>query len=412
MRQDNGNAMLKFLYFGYEWDDRWRRKQRLAYELAQQPEVASLLYINPPIQTSILDWVRGRFKPSHLGADRRAHWDALWGRTRQVDRKVQVLTSSEKVVPLTRSTTLRHLGLLQRLNRSLYASSIRRALRRMPGDRLVLWLCYPLQVFALDAFRERALACYDWTDDWVQFDLLPVEDAQQLIEWNDRILDQVDVVFAVSEELYRRACAVNPNTHLAPNATDMSVLGRGEAAATLPPDLAALPRPVAGYIGQIGDKIDYALVQTLAEARLAWSFVFVGNVWENHRQQVDALSNLPNVFFLGQRAYRELPGYLAGFDVCIMPHLCNALTRSMDPIKLYDYLASGKPIVSTPVAGVERFSDVVHVGATPEEFIACLDEAMQEDGRLKARRQAYARENTWPRRAAEVWDVLKAQVGL
>jgi len=404
--------MLKFLYFSYEWDDRWRRKQRLAYELVQQPEVASLLYINPPVQTSVLDWVRGRFEPSHLGVDRRAHWDALWGRTRHVDEKVWVLTGSEKVLPLTRSTALRHLGVLQRLNRSLYVGSIRRALHQMPGDQLVLWLCYPLQVFALDAFPERALACYDWTDDWVQFDLLPVDDAQRLIDWNDHILRKVDAVFAVSEELYRRACAVNPNAHLAPNATDVSVLGQEDATAALPPDLAALPRPVAGYIGQIGDKIDYTLVQTLAEAQPAWSFAFVGNVWDNHRQQVDALSSLPNVFFLGQRAYQELPGYLAGFDVCIMPHLCNALTRSMDPIKLYDYLASGKPIVSTPVAGVERFSDVVYVGATLEEFITGLDEAMQEGGRLHSKRQAYARENTWPRRAAEIWEVLKAQLGL
>lgn len=404
--------MLKILYFGYEWDDRWRRKQRLAYELAQQPAVGSLLYINPSVQTSILDWVRGRFAPSHLGSDRHAHWDALWGRTRQVDGKVWVFTGSEKHLPLTRSTAVRQLGVLQRINRRIYVGLMRRALRRMEGDRLVIWLCYPLQVFALEAFPEQALACYDWTDDWAKFELLPVEDDQELIEWNDRILREVDVVFAVSAELYRRARAVNPQTYRMPNATDVSVLGQGQEATAMPQELVDLPRPIAGYIGQIGDKIDYALVRASAEALPEWSFVFVGNVWSNRRREVSALSELPNVFFLGRKAYHELSGYLAGFDVCTMPHLCNALTRSMDPIKLYDYLASGKPIVSTPVAGVERFSDVVYVGRNAEEFVAGLDQAVQEDDGLKGRRRGYAQENTWSRRGMEVWGVLEAQLGL
>ena len=371
-----------------------------------------MLYVNPPVQTSVLDWMRGRLPPSHLGGDRRAHWDALWGRTRRVDEKICVLTVSSKIVPLTRSSALRRLGVLQRLNRALYVRHIRRALRQMPGDQLVLWLMHPLLAFMLDAFPEHTLACYDWTDDWTQFVLLPVEDVDQLVTWNDHMLREADVVFAVSEDLYQRARAVNPNTYRAPNATDMSILGQDDAVLTVPSDLVGLPHPIVGYIGQIGDKIDYALVQMLAEARPAWSFAFVGNVWDNHRQQVDALSHLPNVVFLGQKSYQELAGYLAGFDVCIMPHLCNALTQSMDPIKLYDYLASGKPIVSTPVAGVERFSDVVYVGATLETFIAGLGEAMQEDGHLKARRQAYARENSWSHRGAEMWDVLKAQAGL
>lgn len=399
---------VKILYFsGCEWDDRWRRKQRLAYELAQQPEVTSVLYVNPPVATSLLDWARGSFLPSHLGMDRHAHWDALWGRPHPKGTEVQVLTGTEKFLPLTENSAVRDLGVLQRLNHLYYVNQIRRVVRRMTGDRLLLWLCHPLQVFALDAFSEPALACYDWTDDWVEFDWLPVEDANQLVEQNDRILDEANLVLAVSQELYRRAKAVNPNTYRAPNATDVSVLGQEEAEGAFPPDLAGLRPPIVGYIGQIGDKIDYALIQALAEARPTWSLVFVGNVWSTHRQEVDALARLPNVSFVGQRAYHELAGYLAGFDVCIIPHLCNALTRSMDPIKLYDYLASGKPIVSTPVAGVERFPDVVYVGSTPEEFIAGVDEALQEDERLKARRRAYAQENTWPRRAAEIWETLK-----
>jgi len=402
---------LKVLYFsGYEWDDRWRRKQRLAYEFTRQPAVSSLLYVEPPVQTSVLDLARGRFEPGHLGANRHAHRNALLGRARQVDDKVWALTGSEKTVPLTRLEPVRQWSALRRLNRALYVGGIRRALKHLPGDELVLWLSYPLQAWALDAFQQRVLACYDWTDDWAAFDVLPVEDPQELVDMNDCILRQADVVFAVSEELTRRASMVNPHTHRAPNATDAHMLQAAERNGPLAEELLELPRPIIGYIGQIADKMDYDLVDALTQARPEWSFVFVGNVWVNRQEQVAALAARPNVHFLGQCAYRELPTYLRGFDVCVLPHVRSALTRSMDPIKLYDYLASGKPIVSTGVAGVERFTDVVYVGNTPQEFMAALDRAVRENGALCERRLSYARQNTWPQRAAEMWKIVIGSV--
>lgn len=406
------SSSVKVLYFsGYEWDDRWRRKQRLAYELAQQAEVASVLYINPPVQTSVLDLLRGRFQPSHLGNNRVVHKAAVLGRPRKVAERVWVYTGSTKTLPLTKLDAMRKNRTLQRLNHWLYVRAIQGALRHLPGEQLLLWLCLPSQAFALDAFPQRVLSCYDWTDDWLEYEHLFAEDARKLASLNDRILREVDVVFAVSQHLYGQAAAVNPNTYEAPNATDMDVIGQ-ETNRNLPPapELSDLPRPIVGYIGQIGDKIDYDLIDFLAQTRPNWSFVFIGNVWPNHRDQVNSLQRLPNVHFLGRRAYHDLPAFLRGFDVCVLPHLCNALTRSMDPIKLYDYLASGKPIVSTPVAGVERFPDAIYVADTSQEFISQLEQAVQENSILSGKRQSYARENTWPRRGADMWAVLKSHL--
>ena len=123
-----------------------------------------------------------------------------------------------------------------------------------------------------------------------------------------------------------------------------------------------------------------------------------------------ALDARPNVHFLGRRDFRDLPTYFRGFDVCILPHAVTPLTRSMDPIKLYDYLATGKPIVSTPVAGVERFPDGVHVGEGSQGFLDALEGALQEPSDLRQRRLRYARENTWERRAGEMWAVLKGRL--
>ncbi len=404
------NERIKLLFFSVnEWDNRWRRKQRLAYEFSRQPDVASVLYVNPPLPNSFLDVVRGRFRPGYLGPDRRKHWQTLTGRVVPEAEGVWTYTGSSKVLPLTRLPMLRHSSPLPRTNQSLYVQFIRRQLRRLPGERLVLWLYHPLQVHLIDAFPERALLCYDWTDDWAEFDWLPVADRQQLVEGNDRIVRQADVVFAVSDELFRRARTMNPNSYRAPNATDVSVLG-DDAGGAIAPELADLPRPIVGYIGQIGDKIDYAMLEQVVAARPDWSFVLVGNVWANKRAVVDALAARPNVYLMGQRAYDELAGFTRGFDVCILPHLRTPLTRSMDPIKLYDYLASGKPIVSTGVAGTERFADVLHIGDTPDEFLVALERALAENGALTGRRLAYARRNTWPQRAAEMWQIVRQRL--
>jgi len=401
--------VVKILYFSLnEWGNMGRRKPRLAHEFAQQPDVAAVLYVEPPVATSVLDLARGRFGPGHLARNRRAYTNALLGRPRQVEEQVWTYTGSTKTIPLTRLKAVRRLNGLRRLNEHLYYAGIRRALHRLPGERLIVWLSHPLHAGALRAFPRRALACYDWTDDWAAFDILPVEDPAEIIALNDHILRQVDLVFAVSAELERRAAAVNTHTHRAPNATDPEKLGGAATDGPVAPELAGLPRPIIGYVGQVADKMDYDLIGQVARARPAWSFVFVGPVWSSKRERVAALNSLSNVHFLGARPFDQLISYLRGFDVCTLPHAISPLTRSMDPIKLYDYLATGKPVVSTPVAGVERFADVVRIADGPAAFVAALEAALGENGALTGRRLAYAQDNTWRTRADQMWRVIQS----
>jgi glycosyltransferase involved in cell wall biosynthesis len=396
------------LYFSVnEWGNMGRRKPRLAHEFARRAEVASVLYVEPPVRTSFPDLVRGRLDSGHLEPSRRAHLKALLGQPRQVEEGVWAYTGSTKTLPLTRFGALRRLGVLKRFNQTLYLGWLCRCLNNLPGERLILWLTHPLQVFALDAFPKRALLCYDWTDDWAEFDWLPVDDREELIAWNDRIVRQADVVFAVSEGLTRRARALNNHVYRAPNATDWDVIGAAsQSDGPAAPELASLRRPIIGYTGQVADKMDYGLIRAIAEARPDWSFVFIGKVWSSRRTEVEALAELSNICFLGFRPYEQLPAYLRGFDVCIIPHLVNRLTRSMNPIKLFDYLATGKPIVSTSVAGVGEFADVVRVADGPEEFVAALEATLVEDGALAAQRLLYAQANTWPVRAEQMWRVI------
>jgi len=392
---------IKFLYLSpHEWGNIGRRKVRLAHEFARQADVASVLYVEPAVETSLLDLARGRFQPSHLGVERRRHRDALLGRPRRVEERVWTYTGSAKTLPLTRFEPVRRLGALQELNKRLYWSGMRRVVQSLPGDRLVVWASHPLYVEAFDAFPNRALAVYDWTDDWSQFEVLPVADREELIRMNDETIRRADVVFAVSRNLFERARRLNPNTYRAPNATDWHLLQR-----------TAIPHPIIGYMGQIGDRVDFELLREVALARPDWSLVLVGPVWENKRAVAEALGALPNVYFLGWRPYTELPSFMRGFDVCAIPHTCDRLTASMDPIKLYDYLTSGKPIVTTRVAGIDRFLDVLYIADGPAEFVACTATALAEaDPERVAKRKEYARANTWQRRAAELYQIVRAQV--
>lgn len=402
---------FKLLYLSSnEWGNLGRRKIRLAYEFARQDSIASVLYVNPAVDSSLLDLVKGHFQPSHLGSDRRAHLNAVLGRPSQVEERLWVYTGSTKTIPLTRNERLRRSPLLNRLNRRLYTAGLCRQLQRLPGDQTVLWMSHPLQVSALADFPQRCLSCYDWTDDWLQYANLPVADRAEMEQASQQILSQTDVVFAVSKSLYERASAINPHTYHTPNATDLEKMAQSMVA-DLPEaeELQAIPKPRLGYIGQIGENIDYDMVRDIAETHINWSLVFVGPIWANKEAEVAGLSKLPNVRFLGGRPHGQLPGFLRGFDVCLMPHLRNPLTISMDPTKLYDYLASGKPIVSTTIAGVERFLDSLYLGDTSAEFVAGVEAALRENGTKTQLRLEQARQNSWPERARQIWSIIEQE---
>ena len=399
---------LKILCFAAEqWTDIDKRNMCLIRALSERNSVASVLYVNPPVSSSFNDIIRGEFPPSHLGQKRTLHWNALQGRlTQQVTEKIWTYTGSRKTIPLTRFENVRRWKWLHRANETIYCRLIERCLGRLPGHHLVIWLSHPFHAFAVEAFHKRNLLVYDWIDAWESFDVLPVEEPETLTDLNQRILEGADVVLAVSQRLLQRAEAVNPNAFLLPNATDFPVSDPDVSLGSVPAaEIAQIPAPRIGYAGQIGDKFDFSLVRSIAQMRPDWSLVLVGPVWHTHGDKLTAFKGLDNVHFLGRRPRREMPALLGSFDVCMIPHLVNDLTLSMDPIKVYDYLTTGKPIVSTGVAGVSQFRDAIYVGHTVEEFLQGIEAALGEESAMRRRRLTYAEQNTWSRRADQVWKI-------
>jgi glycosyltransferase involved in cell wall biosynthesis len=283
----------------------------------------------------------------------------------------------------------------------LVLSAVRPALQAAGIERPVILAGAPSPalVAALDGLPSRLLV-YDCLDAVTAFrpGQLEVEAAEAALA------RRADVVLATSRELETRMRRHNPRTVLVPNAADYDHFAREVAAEEIPAELRALPRPVVGYVGESAAWLDTGLVRRLALRHPDWSIVLVGPATaEVRRTLTDA-----NIHLLGRRPYAELPRYLAGFDCCLIPFRASPLTAAVSPVKLYEYLAAGRPVVSTPIPSVLPFAREVLVGAD-RRFLEAVDEAVagRDDVSAAEARRRRARANTWEDRIASILDALK-----
>jgi UDP-galactopyranose mutase len=185
-----------------------------------------------------------------------------------------------------------------------------------------------------------------------------------------------------------------------PNGVELAVFAPDAGPVAVPPEMAGLPRPRLGYIGTVGRWVDLALLQRVAERRPEWCIALVGPV----EPGIVRPSGAANLVFLGERPYASLPAYLAGMDVLLIPFRVTDLTHAVNPIKLYEYCTTGKPIVATPIEEIVAEPGLCHVGEGEESFLKAIDEALlevhrPEPARIAARR-ALALASGWERRVA------------
>jgi len=219
-----------------------------------------------------------------------------------------------------------------------------------------------------------------------------------------RLLAESDLVLATSRTLFDRVRKERTDVLRLPNAADV------EHFSALPPretsPLAALPRPVIGYYGAISSWFDTEAVRLAAERHRGWSFALVGNT---HGAELGDLPSMANVTLVGEVSYAALPSYLAAFDVCTIPFRRTPLTEATNPVKIYEYFTTGKPVVARRLPELELFADVIELYDTAEKFVACLERAVKESvapGPAAEQRRRIARENTWRHR----YEVLRERL--
>lgn len=247
---------------------------------------------------------------------------------------------------------------------------------------------------------------YDCMDKWPTFPAFTGRAAVMAAE--PTLVRGADSMTVTARAIQQFWAADRPDAAMARNAADFAFFHEAPPGEAPPEPLRKIaPSPgtkVAGFIGAVEGWVDQDLIRYLAERRPEVQFVFVGGIT---RTSVDSLADLANVHFVGLQPYADMPRYVRAFDVCLVPFIPNEATESMDLVKVYEYLASGRPIVSTPVAEMVRYGRYLRLAATPQEFLAQLDAALTEhDPAAVAARVAMARLNSWDARV----DVIEAEI--
>ncbi|HEV2209350.1 MAG TPA: glycosyltransferase [Verrucomicrobiae bacterium] len=258
-------------------------------------------------------------------------------------------------------------------------------------ENAVQWFYDPMAFPAFSGQMGEVLTVYDCMDELSRFTGAP----PQLVQRERGLLAAADVVFTGGRKLFEAKSQFHPNCHFYGCGVDGEHFGRARLEDTpVPEDIAALPRPILGYFGVVDERMDYALLERQADAHAPGSVVVVGPVL---KVSADALPHRPNLHWVGQRPYADLPAVCKGFDVCLMPFALNEATEYINPTKALEYMATGKLIVSTAVPDVVRnFGAVIKIARNHRQFIShcarCLD---QPDYEAIARGLKMAAENSW-----------------
>jgi glycosyltransferase involved in cell wall biosynthesis len=254
----------------------------------------------------------------------------------------------------------------------------------------VQWFYDPMAVTAFAGHMDERAIVYDCMDELALFRGAPTE----LVRRERELLALADLVFAGGPKIWRAKRRLNPNCFLFGCGVDAQHFGQARVSRLpIPPDIGKLPRPIYGYIGVIDERIDYELIATLSIAS-SGSIVMVG---PSTKVDPATFPRRKNLHWLGGRDYADLPAYTKGFDVCLMPFALNEATQFINPTKTLEYLAAGKPVVSTPIEDVvSQFHNVVRIGASHREFVAkCWQSFNRPDRRAIERGLAIARRNSW-----------------
>lgn len=361
-----------------DWEPIWNRSQQL---MSRLPRSNRILYVEPP--ATLLSAFKDR---------------CLWFKWWQWMKGAR--PAAENIYLYTPPVILPFGNVypwVNRINQRWLLLFVGAVARRLGFKNTLAWTYLPNSLTVCRGLNPGAII-YDCVDEHSEFPGLINRDA--VLEMERELLAGSDLVFATASGLYEAKKQYCGSIYLVPNAADVGHFAKADSEETVvPPDIAGLPRPLLGFVGVIHDWIDLELIEYIARSRPDWTCVMVGPVGPGI--SVDRLKELPNVHFPGRKDKEELPGYLKAFDVCLNPFKKNELTDRVSPLKLYEYLASGRPVVSVEMPGVEEFREYIEIAADYGGFLEAVERALgQENEDRKRLRMEIAAVNSWENRLA------------
>ncbi|HYE87794.1 MAG TPA: ElyC/SanA/YdcF family protein [Vicinamibacterales bacterium] len=370
-----------------DWDFIWQGHQEIMSRLAADGH--RVLYIeNTGVrQLRVSDFGRVR--------DRIRNW---WKSTKGFrQERPNLFVYSPIVVPLPYSRIARW------FNRQLMTRGLARWMRAAGIGRPIVWTFLPTPL-VLDLIKQLdpVATIYHCVDE---FSASSTE-ARRIVSSEQRLFESADLVFVTSEKLRQRASKYTDRVHLFPSGVNIEAF-TSDGAIETPADVRDLPRPIAGYIGGLHQWVDQELIAAAAARLPETSFVLVGP------EQVDVsrLRQRPNIHLLGQRPHGELAAYIKSFDVTLVPYRITDYTENVYPVKMNEYLAMGKPVISTDLAEVRRFNhehgELVRIARDADEIASAVQElALPSSIETIERRSAVAQSNSWHRRIADMLSLV------
>jgi len=273
------------------------------------------------------------------------------------------------------------------------------------GD-FVLWSFNPFVAPHWQKFGAKLLV-FDAVDNWLSHSSY-VKFKSRLKKCYDLVKDEADIIFTVSKNLLN-FFEDQPNVHWVPNGVDF--IHYNKQYSLINRDIADIKKPIIGYIGIIQEKVDLDLIHYLAEQNLDKSIVLVGPIWDEQALQKNELNKYKNIYFLGYKSYEEAPMYIQQFDVGLVPHRANDFSASTNPMKVYEYLACGKPVVSTENVGTENMGEIIKVATGYEEFNQLVNQELNNNSAEQVTvRQEFAKKYSWHNTVQKMLELINKKI--
>src|SRR5262245_50927247 len=380
-------SQFAIIYFGNDWlAENRTSSHHVAERLAQRTRV---LYVDSPglraPKANVRDFRKLFCKLLSMARRPRSVGDRMW----------------QMSVP---QIPFRRLPFVRRVNVALGKLLINRALKLLGFARTVSWFAVPHPAFLANAFGEAAVVYY-CVDDYAA---LPDVDSHAVEAMDAHLTSRADQVFVASSRMLQAKRRLKPSTELALHGVDVALFRTAsDPQLSVAPDARNLRRPVVGFYGLIEGWIDVDLIADLAERRPQWTFLMIGRV----AVDTGRLKAMANVVFAGPQPYNKLPSWAKAFDVAIIPYRLTRQVVNSAPLKLREYLATGKPVVAVPAPEIERFAGLVRLARGSEQFLAEIEDALVKDTDAdRARRIEATSTMTWDARVREIVEIVEHRI--
>ncbi|MGA9187346.1 MAG: glycosyltransferase [Methanosarcina sp.] len=325
-------------------------------------------------------------------------WDALWQRHQQLFTRfpsnwrilfieptsIPVLLMQPKrlfarkylnieIVSLPSIPLIDRFENLRWINDSFVSLWLRFILRKKNMREPVLFYCEPRYSTLIGKLQEK-MVILDYIDDKLAFSNVP----SWMKIYLDNLIEKANLIFVASSYLHKSILKTRTdNVYLIGNGVDVNHFRKAMTDIPIPEDIAHIKSPIVGYVGALSDWVDFDIIRAISREYPDLSIVLVGPKFPSVKNEVDSLKQCPNIFILGAKPYEILPNYLKAFDVCIIPFKINELTLSSNPIKFYEYISTGKNVISINLPELIKYQGFVQIASNKTDFLRLVKKSLE-----------------------------------